>query len=253
MTATESAKQARAAIGAQRTSGTPADRPAAARALAAVLDAAAAGHFPPADGTVLVLPQPSERDAGVIALTGYAVVFADADPAWVTAQLPPDDLSAPLSASFLQKLGERLGISSHSVDMLTCAGSLPGPVPEGLDLTEIETPELATAAPVHPRLARALRYRDEVRAFETAGSLLILGRGVAGRWEVSVEVNPASRGRGLGVALATTARHLVPPGTPLWAQIAPGNAASVRAFLRAGFRPVGAEALLISDLRWQHD
>ena len=36
----------------------------------------------------------------------------------------------------------------------------------------------------------------------------------------------------------------VPEGTPLWAQIAPGNAASVRAFLAAGFRPVGAEALL---------
>jgi RimJ/RimL family protein N-acetyltransferase len=30
----------------------------------------------------------------------------------------------------------------------------------------------------------------------------------------------------------------------VWAQIAPANAASVRAFLAAGFRPVGAEALL---------
>lgn len=225
-----------------------ADRLAAVRTLAAVLDSAASGRFPPADGTVLVLHQPSERDAGVIALTGYAVVFADADPAWVTAQLPPDDLSAPLSASFLQALGERLGMSSHSVDMLTCAGSLPGPVPEGLGLTEIET-----AGPVHPRLARALHHRDEVRAFQTAGGLLTLGRGVAGRWEVSVEVDPASQGRGLGAALATAARHLVPPGTPLWAQIAPGNAASVRAFLRAGFRPVGAEALLTANLRWHHD
>jgi GNAT superfamily N-acetyltransferase len=232
----------------ERAISTPPERLAAARTLAAVLDAAAAGQFPPADGTVLVLPQPSDRDAGVIALTGYAVVFADADPAWVAAQLPPDDLSAPLSAAFLQSLGERLGRSSHSVDMLTCAEPLPGAVPEGLDLTEIET-----AAPVHPRLARALRYRDEVRAFQTTGGLLTLGRGVAGRWEVSVEVDPASQGRGLGAALATAARHLVPPGTPLWAQIAPGNAASVRAFLHAGFRPVGAEALLTGNLRWQHD
>lgn len=45
--------------------------------------------------------------------------------------------------------------------------------------------------------------------------------------------------------LALAARHLVPDGEPLWAQIAPGNAASVRALLSAGFTPVGAEALLV--------
>jgi RimJ/RimL family protein N-acetyltransferase len=38
----------------------------------------------------------------------------------------------------------------------------------------------------------------------------------------------------------------VPDGAPLWAQISPANAASVRAFLAAGFRPVGAEAHLTS-------
>ncbi|NGN62857.1 GNAT family N-acetyltransferase, partial [Streptomyces sp. A7024] len=52
------------------------------------------------------------------------------------------------------------------------------------------------------------------------------------------------QGAGLGRRLAAAARRLVPDGAPLWAQIAPGNAASVRAFLAAGFRPVGAEALL---------
>ncbi len=40
------------------------------------------------------------------------------------------------------------------------------------------------------------------------------------------------------------ARHLVPGGAPLWAQITPGNAASVRAFLAAGYRPAGSEVLL---------
>lgn len=53
------------------------------------------------------------------------------------------------------------------------------------------------------------------------------------------------RGHGLGRALAAAARHLVPAGTTLWAQISPANAASVRAFLAAGFTPVGAEAHLI--------
>jgi hypothetical protein len=32
----------------------------------------------------------------------------------------------------------------------------------------------------------------------------------------------------------------------VWAQVTPGNAASVRAFLAAGYRPVGAEALLVA-------
>lgn len=74
--------------------------------------------------------------------------------------------------------------------------------------------------------------------------MLLLGRGVAGRREVAVEVDPDYRSRGLGSQLVAAARHLLPAGATLWAQIAPANAASVRAFLRAGFRPVGAEALL---------
>jgi hypothetical protein len=36
----------------------------------------------------------------------------------------------------------------------------------------------------------------------------------------------------------------VPGGSPLWAQIAPANAASVGAFLAAGYKPAGAEAHL---------
>jgi hypothetical protein len=45
--------------------------------------------------------------------------------------------------------------------------------------------------------------------------------------------------------LAAAARALAPERRPIWAQVAPGNAASVRAFLAAGYRPVGAEALLV--------
>jgi GNAT superfamily N-acetyltransferase len=211
-------------------------------ALALLLDALAAGRYPPPDGTVTILNQPSNRDAGVLSMTGCAVVFADTDPGWIAAQLPPGDLSAPLSGTFLAALSERLGRRTHSVDMLTCAAALPGPPPNGPALEE-----LATAQVAHPRVARALHYRDDVRAWHTTGGVVLLGRGLAGRLEVAVEVDPEHRSRGLGTRLATAARHLIPADATLWAQIAPANAASVRAFLRAGFRPVGAEALLGRD------
>jgi RimJ/RimL family protein N-acetyltransferase len=80
----------------------------------------------------------------------------------------------------------------------------------------------------------------------TDGGVLTLGRGLCGRWEVGLEVAPDHRGRSLGRALASAGRHLTPDGRLVGAQIAPGNAASVRAFLAAGYRPVGTEALLVS-------
>jgi hypothetical protein len=75
--------------------------------------------------------------------------------------------------------------------------------------------------------------------------MLVLGRGLGGRWEAAVEVEPGSRNAGLGRALAAAARHVVPEERPVWAQIAPGNASSLRAFLAAGYQPVGAEVLLM--------
>jgi GNAT superfamily N-acetyltransferase len=207
-------------------------------ALARILDGVAAGRFPPADGGVTILPQPSKRDAGVIGFTAHSVIFTDADPGWVAAQLPPGDLSAPLSPPFMQALSAHAGRYVHTIDMACIAAPLPGE--PGIALA----PEPASA---HPRVARALRYRDDVRSWRADGGVVTVGRGVAGRWEASVEVDPGHRGTGLGRALALAARHLVPGDCPLWAQIAPANAASVRAFLAAGFRPVAAEALLKHD------
>jgi hypothetical protein len=75
--------------------------------------------------------------------------------------------------------------------------------------------------------------------------VLVLGRGLGGRWEAAVEVEPGTRNGGVGRALAAAARHVVPDGRPVWAQVAPGKASSLRAFLAAGYAPVGAEVLLM--------
>jgi GNAT superfamily N-acetyltransferase len=178
--------------------------------LAGILDEVGRGRWLPSDGGVLVVPPPSARSHAVLGFTARHVIVTDAEEAWVRAQLPPGDLSAPLNPPFLSALCARTGRRVNN-----------------------------------PRVRRALRYRDEVRVWTVTGGGLILSRGLAGRWELAVEVEEAARGRGLGRALVTAARHLVPDGALLWAQVAPGNAASVRAILAAGFVPVGAEALLV--------
>jgi len=207
--------------------------------LAALLRDAAAGRYPPADGGVTILPQPSPRDAGVLAFTAHSVIFTDADPGWVRGQLAPGDLAAPVRPPFLEALSARTGRPANCADMLCVAAARPGPPPIALS---------PTRAAGHPRVALALRYRDDVRTWAVPGGIVTLGRGVAGRWEVAVEVDPDHRGQGRGRELAAAARHLVPGGGPLWAQITPGNAASVRAFLAAGYRPAGAEVLLRAGL-----
>ncbi|MFJ8362940.1 GNAT family N-acetyltransferase [Streptomyces sp. NPDC093984] len=209
-----------------------------AEGLRDILDAAARGVFPPPDGRTTVVPQPSPRDAGVVAFTAHSVVFTDEDPRWVRETLRRadcDPLAATMNARFLAALMERTGRGAETIDALLVAAPLPGE--PSLALEEIKEPD-------HPRVVYARRRRDDVRAWAADGGVLVLGRGVAGRLEVSVEVEEGVRQRGLGRRLVGAARQLA--AEPVWAQIAPGNARSVRAFQAAGYLPVGAEALLLA-------
>ena len=210
-----------------------------------VLRAAAEGRPPVPDGSVDVIPQDG-RAAGVVAFSAHFVVAADVPHRWVHDQLPPGDYSAPLGARFVAALADRLGADVGSVDVVLAApgtadagGSDAGGSEGVVDLVEIDARE-------HPRVVRALRYRDEVRVWRTPDGAghLVVGRGLARRWELAFEVDPEARGHGLGRRLAAAATAFVPAGEPLWAQVAPGNAASLRAVLAAGYVPVCAEVLL---------
>ena len=210
------------------------------RTLTEILHDAACGRFPPPDGSTTVVPQESRRDAGVIAFTAHSVVFTDESPDWVRATLAAldcDGLAATMNARFLSAFLTRTGRSTDTIDLLTVAPALPGEPP--LRLREIADPD-------HPRVVSARKRRHNVRVWAADGGIVLLGQGVAGRWETAIEVDETVRHRGLGRALATAARHLVPAGAPVWSQQAAGNARSIRAFQAAGFRPVGAEALLIA-------
>ncbi|HEX8344002.1 MAG TPA: GNAT family N-acetyltransferase [Actinoplanes sp.] len=160
---------------------------------------------------------------------------AAVDRRWVESWTGDGDLSAPLNPLFLGALEEQLRLEVNNIDSIMVAEPLPG---------EPELPLSPVQDQAHPRLTRALRFRQDVRGWTAEGGLLLLGRGLAGRWEVTVEVDEGYRDAGLGRALARAARHLVPEQRPVWAQVAPGNAAGMRAFLAAGYSPVGAEALL---------
>jgi GNAT superfamily N-acetyltransferase len=202
-----------------------------------LLEDAAGGIPPPADGVVEVWPAPDGPVDAVLAFTAHHVIAAGVEPDLVAAQLPHGDLSAPMGAPFLGWLGERLGRRPGSLDVVLAAEGLGRPPPleltPGIDLDR------------HERVAHALRYRNDLEVWtaQEGAGVLVLGRGLAGRREVAFEVDPARRNRGLGRSLAAAARHLTPPGEPLFAQVAPGNAASLRVVEAAGFRPIGAEVL----------
>jgi GNAT superfamily N-acetyltransferase len=209
-----------------------------AHPLLGVLLEAARGRPPEPDGLVEVLPAlPGPVDA-VAAFTAHTYVVADIDPELVRSHLRPGDPGGPTLPAFLAWLAAHLGGRAGQVDAVLAALGLEGAPPIEL--------EPRTDLGHHHRVARASRYRSEVRVFASPGrgGVLVLGRGLAGRREAAFEVEPERRGQGLGRALALAARHLVAPDEPVFVQVSPGNAASLRAVLAAGYRPIGGEVLL---------
>jgi GNAT superfamily N-acetyltransferase len=210
--------------------------------LADILRGIERGVFPAPDLGVTVVPAPSPREACVVALTGHIVIAADVDPAWVAERVPPGDLSAPTNPPFLSALEEFTGRRVNAIDAMLLAPALTDQADRAAATAGVT--ELTNLD--HPRVERAWRYRDDVRVYGDAyGGLVLTGRGLAGRLECAIEVPEESRRKGHGRRLATAARALVPPDTHLWAQVTPGNAASFRTFLAAGYKPVGSEALLV--------
>jgi hypothetical protein len=188
------------------------------------------------DGSVTILePLHGPVDA-ICSFTAHHVIAVAIDAGEIRAQLPEGDLVAPMAGEFLAWVAGRLGSRCGPVDAVL--------VTQG----ERETPRIGLRevdAGDHPRAVRAARYRSDVRMYadEAGRGVLVLGRGLAGRWEMSFEVEPEYRGKGVGRTLAVAARRLVPPGDPMFAQVTPGNAASLRSLLAAGYRPIGAEVL----------
>jgi hypothetical protein len=200
--------------------------------LAAILDAAAEERFPPADGAVDVLPPDRGGMRAVVAFTGHAYALADVDPGELKGR-GADGYGGATRADVLVWLAGSAG-RVGSLDVVLVASGAPGPsVPRRTDLDD------------HPRVRRAVGYRTAVEVYGDDAGLVVLGHGLVGRRELSVELlDPMAAGQGHGRRLIRAGLARVDPGERCWAQVAPGNAASLRAFLACGFVPIGSEVLI---------
>lgn len=199
--------------------------------LLAVLESAAADVFPDVDGVVQVMPPDDAGTCAIVEFTGHAFVLTrrlSNDPVFVDI----DAFGAATAPGFVLDVAGPAGwIGSHDLVMVRRGGAGRSVLP-------------ATAAfDDHPRVRRSRDHRRDVEVFGDERGLATIGRGLAGRTELSVEVvgTPAA---GSGRALILGAVAAVPDETLVFAQVAPGNAASVRAFLACGFVPIGSEILI---------
>lgn len=203
--------------------------------LASVLEAAAIGEFPEPDGSVEFLGAPDTVTAALVVFAAHLYVCGVGRDVFAGA-VRPGSFSDWTGPALCTAIEQAASATAGNLDALLVARGRGRGVPSFLS---------EVGALDHPRVARARRYRPDVRVFtshDDAG-LLIVGGGLVGRCEVAYEVAPEARGSGLGRRIVDAALDIAREGEPVWAQVAPANAPSLRAALAAGFRAVGAEIL----------
>jgi hypothetical protein len=197
--------------------------------LLALLTAAAEGEFPPADGSVTVVPPLPGGWECSVAFTGHAV-FATSRSADELVQHGADGYGGSLSPDLLRWMAGPDGFVGVVDVTLVTRG------------TGTSTLPLRTDADDHPRVRYARQHRSNVKVYGDERGLVTLANGLAGRREMSIEAN--KHNQGWGRSLIAEAVGLVPAGELLFAAVSPGNARSLRAFLGLGFKPIGSEVLI---------
>ena len=205
--------------------------------LARLIADAAAGRFPAPDGDWHRVPPWRPGLEAVVSFTGHAVFAVAPDiPDHRLAELGADGFGGAHDPRLIAALTGPGGWID-CLDMLMAGhgtGSAGAPPPL------IDRPDLAA----HRRVRFAARIRSDPRVLgypdPGRSAIAIISRGIAGLTELSFELEPGRRGRGVGSRLAADALSMIPAGRFAVAAVAPGNAASVRALLSAGFVPLGS-------------
>ena len=208
--------------------------------LAKLITAAAAGRFPAADGGWRRVPPWRPGLEASFAFTGHSVFAVAPD---VTDQRLADLGADGLGGAQDPRLVTALAGPGGWIDCLDMVLAGRGSGQAGQPPRLVDRPDLAT----HPRAVFAARTRDQPRPLgypdPRRGALAVISRGIAGLTELSFELEPEHRGHGGGAELVRDALTTVPGGQLVLAAVAPGNAASVRSLLAAGFVPLGAVQL----------
>lgn len=199
--------------------------------LSAVLGAAAIGSFPPVDGLVEVMSPDRSGARAIVEFTGHAYVLTGRDPGDPVFD-GIDAFGGVTRPHVVTELADGGPVGSHDLVMVRRGGAAAPPL------------STTTAYDDHPRVRRARHHRDEVEVRGDERGLVTIGTGLVGRTELSVEVVNSGHSAGAGRALILGGLASVPEHTFVFAQVAPGNAASVRAFLACDFTPIGSEILL---------
>ncbi len=207
----------------------------------------AAGDVLPPDGSWQRVDPWRPQLEAVIAFTGRAVLAISADVA------DDDELVAlgvdGFGGAHDPRLIAALAGPDAWIDSLDALLVGRGTSAAGAPSRLVARPDLRS----HPRARLAAELRDDVevlgRPDDTDSTVVTLARGVGGLRELSLEVDPARRGDGTGASLVHDALGVVPAGELVVAAVAPGNAASLRAVLSAGFTPVGSMQLFRREAR----
>jgi hypothetical protein len=205
--------------------------------LAGLITAAAAGRFPDPDGGWERVPPWRPGLEAIFSFTAHAVFALAPDISdQRIASLGADGFGGAHDPRLITALaGPEAWIDS--LDMLLAGRGTGRP---GAAARLVDRPDLA----VQPRARFAARIRDEPRVLgypdPHRSALATISRGIAGLTELSFEIEPGRRGHGGGASLAADVLSVLPAGQLAVAAVAPGNAASVRALLSAGFVPLGS-------------
>lgn len=200
--------------------------------LLAVLEAAADGVFRAADGLVEVLPPDADGTRAIVEFTGHAFVLTTHSRTNAIFDRVDAFGGATQPTFVLDVAGPDAVIGSHDLVMVRRGGANVSALP------------VSASHDDHPRVRRARHHRRDLRVFGDERGLVTVGHGLADRTELSVELVSAGHGAGVGRSLILGGLANVAPETWVFAQVAPGNAASVRAFLACGFAPIGSEILI---------
>jgi hypothetical protein len=206
--------------------------------LGELIVAAASGRFPPVDGAWERVPPWRDGVEAIVAFTGHAVLAVGDD---ITdlhlARLRPDGYGGAHDPRLLVALSAP-GDWIDSLDVLLVSPPSAPTRRPGLQL--VERPDLAG----HPRVRFALRTRSDLRVLghpdRQRSAVGVVGEGVAGLPEISFELEEARRGQAQAAPFIWALLACLPPGEVAVATVAPGNAASLRAALRAGLMPIGS-------------